>query len=94
MGWRRVLLTSYLITGGAGFIGSHLADRLIAHGNSVVVLDDLSTGRHSNVVQLAGDPCFRFVAGSAANAPVLDPLVKWCDIVVHLAAAVRRRADP
>ena len=81
-------MTSYLITGGAGFIGSHLADRLIAHGNSVVVVDDLSTGRHANVVQLAGEPRFRFVAGSAANATVIDPLVQWCDVVVHLAAAV------
>jgi UDP-glucose 4-epimerase len=83
-------MTSYLITGGAGFIGSHLADRLIAHGNSVVVVDDLSTGRHANIVRLAGEPRFRFVAGSAANAKVLDPLVRWCDVVVHLAAAVGR----
>ena len=80
-------MTSYLITGGAGFIGSHLADRLIAHGDSVVAIDDLSTGRHANIVQLAGEPRFRFVAGSAVDAATIDPLVQSCDVVVHLAAA-------
>jgi UDP-glucose 4-epimerase len=81
-------MTSYLITGGAGFIGSHLADRLIEHGNSVVAIDDLSTGRHVNIAQLAGVLRFRFVAGSAADATAIDPLVQSCDVVIHLAAAV------
>ena len=81
-------MTSYFITGGAGFIGSHLADRLIAHGHSVVAIDDLSTGRHANIVQLAGSRRFRFVAGSAADATAIDPLVQSCDVVIHLAAAV------
>ncbi len=81
-------MTSYLITGGAGFIGSHLADRLIADGHSVVAIDDLSTGRHVNIAHLAGEPRFRFVAGSASDATAVDPLVQSCDVVVHLAAAV------
>ncbi len=83
-GPRRVrsgLCTSYFITGGAGFIGSHLAHRLIEHGHSVVAIDDLSTGRHANIAQLAGVLRFRFIAGSAADATAIDPLVQSCDVV-------------
>ncbi len=77
-----------LITGGAGFIGSHLADRLLADGHQVVVLDDLSTGRYENVQHLLGRPDFEFVLGSILNADLLDDCVARCDTVFHLAAAV------
>ena len=77
-----------LITGGAGFIGSHLADRLLAGGHQVVVLDDLSTGRYENIEHLLGRPDFEFVLGSILNADLLDDCVARCDTVFHLAAAV------
>ena len=77
-----------LITGGAGFIGSHLADRLLADGHQVVVLDDLSTGRYENIQHLLGRPDFEFVLGSILNADLLDDCVARCDTVFHLAAAV------
>ncbi len=77
-----------LITGGAGFIGSHLADRLLADGHQVVVLDDLSTGRYENIEHLLGRPDFEFVLGSILNADLLDDCVARCDSVFHLAAAV------
>jgi UDP-glucose 4-epimerase len=78
----------YLVTGGAGFIGSHLCDLLIARGEEVVALDDLSTGRRVNLAPLADSPRFRLVVGSAADAPLVDDLARSCDVVVHLAAAV------
>ena len=77
-----------LITGGAGFIGSHLADELIARGHQVVVLDDLSTGRHANIAHLLGRPDFEFVLGSILNADLVDDVVGRADVVFHLAAAV------
>jgi UDP-glucose 4-epimerase len=77
-----------LVTGGAGFIGSHLCDHLIADGHAVHVLDDLSTGRAANVLQLEGCDDFRFTIGSVADEEVVDELVRESDIVVHLAAAV------
>ncbi|MER5646574.1 GDP-mannose 4,6-dehydratase [Streptosporangium sp. NPDC002524] len=77
--------TSYLITGGSGFIGSHLADALLARGDSVVVLDNLSTGRLEN---LRPHPSLRFVHGSVLDELMVDELVHRCDVVVHLAAAV------
>jgi len=78
----------YLITGGAGFIGSHLADRLLGRGDEVVGLDDLSTGAARNVEHLAEDPRFRLVRGSILDADALEALVAEADVVVHLAAAV------
>jgi len=78
----------YLITGGAGFIGSHLADRLLARGDEIVALDDLSTGRARNVEHLAGDPRFLLVRGSILDAEAVGSLVGEADVVVHLAAAV------
>jgi UDP-glucose 4-epimerase len=81
-------LRRLLITGGAGFIGSHLADRLVAHGERVIAVDDLSTGRRANVAHLMNDRRFRLVVGSAADPALMDGLVKSCDAVVHLAAAV------
>jgi len=77
-----------LITGGAGFIGSHLADELIAGGNEIVVLDDLSTGRFENITHLEGNKKFRFVEGSILNEMLVDKIVEKCDVVYHLAAAV------
>jgi UDP-glucose 4-epimerase len=77
-----------LITGGAGFIGSHLADRLIASGEQVIVLDDLSTGRRENIAHLEGHPLFRFVYGSVLDPECVAPLVREADLIYHLAAAV------
>lgn len=78
----------YLITGGAGFIGSHLADALVAADGEVVALDNLSTGRAENIRHLEPDPRFRFVHGSVLEEPLVDDLVREADVVVHLAAAV------
>ncbi|MBU3911469.1 MAG: GDP-mannose 4,6-dehydratase [Candidatus Omnitrophica bacterium] len=77
-----------LITGGAGFIGSHLADELLKAGNEVTVLDDLSTGRFENITHLDGNKKFRFVEGSILNESLVDKLVEKADVVYHLAAAV------
>ena len=79
---------TYLITGGAGFIGSHLAEALIERGDRVVVLDDLSTGRLENLRGLDGNPALRVVNGSVLDELKVDELVHRCDVVVHLAAAV------
>lgn len=77
-----------LITGGAGFIGSHLGDAHLLRGDSVIALDTLATGRHDNIREHIGDPRFEFVMGSAANADLVDDLVSRADVVYHLAAAV------
>lgn len=77
-----------LITGGAGFIGSHLADRLLLEGHSVVALDNLSTGAMSNIEHLKDDPRFRLVIGSVRDASLVHELVEECDAIFHLAAAV------
>ncbi|HEY7659046.1 MAG TPA: NAD-dependent epimerase/dehydratase family protein [Actinomycetota bacterium] len=78
----------YLITGGAGFIGSHLADRLLGRGDEVTALDDLSTGSARNVAHLEGEPRFRLVRGTILHHPTVTELVAETDAVVHLAAAV------
>src|SRR3954447_11117541 len=76
-----------LITGGAGFIGSHLAERLVSAGHEVVVLDDLSTGRLENLAGI--DPAgVRFVPGSIVDEDLVEDLVGTVDEVYHLAAAV------
>ncbi|MGW5874992.1 NAD-dependent epimerase/dehydratase family protein [Nocardiopsis terrae] len=77
-----------VITGGAGFIGSHLSDHLIAQGHEVTVLDDLSTGSPSNLSQLKDQPGFRFVQGDILDQELVDELVAEADTVFHLAAAV------
>ncbi len=77
-----------LITGGAGFVGSHLADKLIAAGNHITVIDDLSTGKYSNVEHLEGDPNFRLIIDSVLNERLLEELVRDCDEVFHMASAV------
>jgi UDP-glucose 4-epimerase len=78
----------YLITGGAGFIGSHLAERLVEEGNSVTLLDDLSTGRLENISALLGNPRAQFVRDSVENEATVNILMASCDAVYHLAAAV------
>jgi len=77
-----------LITGGAGFIGSHLAEALLDRGCEVTVIDDLSTGRFENIAQLAEHPRFRFAIDSITTELVLDRLVSDCQLIYHLAAAV------
>lgn len=76
------------ITGGCGFIGSHLAERLVGRGDRVLVLDDLSTGAMANIAHLIGQPGFDYRIGSALDVPLVSELVDRADIVVHLAAAV------
>ena len=77
-----------LITGGAGFIGSHLADALFEAGHEIVVIDDLSTGSIDNIAHLKGRPRFHYAIESIFNEPVLAELVDGADVVFHLAAAV------
>lgn len=77
-----------LITGGAGFIGSHLAELLLKQGHRVVAIDNLSTGRVENIALLRSLPHFQFVRETITNAQVLDRLASQADIIVHLAAAV------
>ncbi len=77
-----------LVTGGAGFIGSHLVDRLLAMGHSVIALDDLSTGRRSNIEQHLDHPNFEFVQGSVLDPDAVDDLAARSDVIYHLAAAV------
>ena len=77
-----------LITGGAGFVGSHLSEALLERGDDVFILDNLSTGSIDNVVHLKGNPRFHYTIDTVSNEPVLAELIDRCDIVVHLAAAV------
>ncbi len=86
-----------LVTGGAGFIGSNLVDALLAEGDRVTVLDDLSTGKRRNLAHLEGKPRFHFVEGSILDAPLVERLVTEVDGVYHLAAVVGVKyvlADP
>lgn len=77
-----------LITGGAGFIGSHLATRMLERGDEVLVLDDLSTGSMDNIAHLTDKPGFKYRIGSALDLPLVSECVDRCDVTVHLAAAV------
>jgi UDP-glucose 4-epimerase len=79
---------NYLITGGAGFIGSHLAEALLAKNHSVTVIDDLSTGSIRNIEHLKENKHFKYVIDSVMNKPLLSELVDECHTVFHLAAAV------
>jgi UDP-glucose 4-epimerase len=76
------------ITGGAGFIGSHLATRMIDRGDRVLVLDDLSTGSMDNIAHLVGREGFEYKIGSALDVPLVAECLDRCDTTVHLAAAV------
>jgi nucleoside-diphosphate-sugar epimerase len=78
----------FFITGGAGFIGSHLAESLIKERHHVFVLDDLSTGQMSNIEHLIGNRFFAYVVGSVRTRALVEQLVDLCDVTVHLAAAV------
>src|SRR6476620_165568 len=77
-----------LITGGAGFVGSHLAEALLERGDEVYVLDDLSTGALDNIGHLKTNPKFHYTIDSVTNEPLLAEMLDRCDTVVHLAAAV------
>jgi len=77
-----------LVTGGAGFIGSHLCEHLLAQGHRVLVIDDLSTGTIENVIQLKDNPRFEYSVASIMNVPLTAELVDRADLIFHLAAAV------
>ena len=77
-----------LITGGAGFVGSHLADKLISQGHHVTVIDDLSTGRYSNIAHLEDTPNFRLIIDSVLNEKLMEELIRETDRVYHMASAV------
>ncbi len=81
-------MSKSFITGGAGFIGSHLAERLLEKGDEVTVIDDLSTGSFENIAHLEGHPRFRYVIETILNESAMGDLVAECDLVYHLAAAV------
>jgi UDP-glucose 4-epimerase len=80
--------TRVLITGGAGFFGSHLADALLKDGHDVFILDDLSTGSIENIRHLKADRKLQYWIDSVKNRHLLAELVDECDVIVHLAAAV------
>ena len=77
-----------LITGGAGFIGSHLADAYLKRGDEIFAIDDLSTGSIENIQHLKSNPRFHYTIDSVHNQPVVAELVDQCDVIFHLAAAV------
>jgi UDP-glucose 4-epimerase len=77
-----------LITGGAGFVGSHLAEALLQRGDEVFVLDNLSTGSIDNITHLKSRPKFHYTIDSVTNEPLLAEMIDTCDTVIHLAAAV------
>jgi UDP-glucose 4-epimerase len=77
-----------LVTGGAGFIGSHLSEALLGDGHRVTILDDLSTGNYANVSALENNPDFKAVIGSIEDLDLVDRLAAACDRIFHLAAAV------
>jgi UDP-glucose 4-epimerase len=87
-GAREVVSMRAFITGGAGFIGSHLAERLLAAGHQVVVLDNLSTGSIENIAHLKNHDRFHYTIDTIENEPLLAELIDGCDVVFHLAAAV------
>jgi UDP-glucose 4-epimerase len=86
MGSQRRL--AYLVTGGSGFIGSHLVEALLTRGDSVIALDNLSTGRISNLDSVREHARLRFVQGSVLDELMVDELTHQCDVVIHLAGAV------
>lgn len=77
-----------LVTGGAGYIGSHLADRLLAEGHQVIVVDNLSLGKLANIENNLESPDFRFVEGDILDVRLMDELIGECELVFHLAAVV------
>ena len=85
---RTNLPVNILITGGAGFIGSHLAESLLSQGHEVTIIDNLSTGRFENIAHLTDNPRFHFAIESITNEAVMDRLVSKSNLIFHLAAAV------
>lgn len=81
-------MTTFLITGGAGFIGSHLAEYLLQAGHRVFVIDNLSTGSMQNIMHLRAHPRFQFARADVNEAVVLDRMAAQTDVIIHLAAAV------
>lgn len=77
-----------LITGGAGFVGSHLADKLHNEGHEITIIDDLSTGRYQNVAHLEGKERFRLIIDTVLNAKLMEELIRESDRVFHMASAV------
>src|SRR5215217_2419061 len=77
-----------LITGGAGFVGSHLADKLIGQGHEITVIDDLSTGRYANVAHLEDTDRFRLIIDTVLNEKLMEELIRETDHVYHMASAV------
>ena len=77
-----------LITGGAGFVGSHLADKLIGEKHEITVIDDLSTGRYQNVAHLEGNKNFRLIIDTVLNEDLMEDLIRETDRVFHMASAV------
>jgi UDP-glucose 4-epimerase len=86
------MTTHVLVTGGAGFIGSHLVDRLIAAGDKVTVLDDFSSGRRENLDSAARSGCLRVIEGSVLDGAALDKAIDGCSFVYHLAVQCVRRS--
>ena len=78
----------YLVTGGAGFIGSHLCARLLAEGHRVLAVDNLSTGSYANIAGLTPHPGFSFLAGDIRDSALMADLIREADVIFHLAAAV------
>ncbi len=78
----------YLITGGAGFVGSHLCEELLQRGHHVAIIDDLSTGTIHNIRHLKGNARFEYVIDTCANRPLLAELIDGADVIYHMAAAV------
>lgn len=78
----------YLVTGGAGFIGSHLCEKLLAEGHRVLAVDNLSTGSYQNIAHLKSNPNFSFFVGDIRDRDLLEPLVRETQVIFHLAAAV------
>jgi UDP-glucose 4-epimerase len=83
-----IMAKNVLVTGGAGFIGSHLVERLLADGCTVTILDDFSTGRRENIAHLATNPRLQVVQDSVENSATVGVLMPACEVVYHLAAAV------
>lgn len=77
-----------LITGGAGFIGSHISEKLLGRGDEVVIIDDLSTGRFENIAHLEKDERFKCYIDTVMNKALMEKLVEECQVIYHLAAAV------
>src|ERR1044071_5276942 len=77
-----------LITGGAGFVGSHLADKFIGEGHEITVIDNLSTGRYQNKEHLEGNKNFRLIIDTVLNAKLMEELIRESDRVFHMASAV------